>query len=317
MSAPPPLTAEQQTAGAAILHAIKTRQPFYLEGEAGTGKTTLLAAIARRRPGAFLCAYTGKAAHVVREKTGMYATTVHSAFYHFVREEDGDDGQLPRLVFRPVHAPGSLKGQVLLLDECSIIDPKTAADIRGIGITVIAIGDPAQLPPVSGDPFFTADAASFTLTRVHRQALESPIIRQAHNVRRTGRYEPDTDDFRVIDHVDADMLGSVDIVLTGLRTTRSRYNTLCRRALGFSGPFPRQHEPLVCLRSCRRCGIYNGAIYFASRDLWPVDKTVGIQHRSWRCRSTGSVPAARARRRSARLTALENGVRFWLRADGP
>src|SRR5262249_18473243 len=147
------------------------------------------------------------------------ATTVHRAFYRFVRAVERE-GEPARLVFRPAHDPGSLKGDVLLLDECSMIDQKTAADIMATGITVVAIGDPGQLPPINGDPFFTQ--ASFTLQEVHRQALQSPIIRQAHRVRAGENYQPDGDEFRVISRLTLNELRGSDVVLTWRRATRSR-----------------------------------------------------------------------------------------------
>jgi len=182
------LTDEQRAAGKAIEDAIKRGESFALHGLAGTGKTTVAAHIAASPPGAYLCALTAKAASVLRSKTGLEATTVHSAFYQFVRSIERE-GEPPRLEFRPAHLPGSLKRQVLILDECSMISAKEAADILATGITVIAIGDPGQLPPISGEPFFTT--ASFTLEQIHRQALASPIIRQAHAVRQNGDYAAD------------------------------------------------------------------------------------------------------------------------------
>ena len=135
-------------------------------------------------------------------------------------------------------------------------------------------GDPGQLPPINGDPFFTQ--SSFTLQEIHRQALESPIIRQAHAVRLTGKYAPDGDAFRVIERATIDDLLTAVVVLVHRRDTRSRMNALVRRALEYASAWPRAHEPLVCLRNARKYGIYNGAVYYASRDLHPDDKTIGI-----------------------------------------
>jgi exodeoxyribonuclease V len=267
------LTDEQRAAVAAINAAIARGVHFTLQGLAGTGKTTVAAYIARSRPGAYLCALTGKAASVLRSKTGLDAATVHSTFYEFVRSVERE-GEPPRLVFRPAHSPGSLKGKVLLLDECSMIDSKTAADILATGIIVVAIGDPGQLPPINGDPFFTT--ASFTLTEIHRQALENPIIRQAHAVRSCGRYESDGDAVRTITKLAGDDLRKASIVLTGKRATRSRMNAYCRSVLGITSPLPLQGEPLVCLRNTPKHGLFNGAIYYAHRDLHEGDETVGI-----------------------------------------
>jgi ATP-dependent exoDNAse (exonuclease V) alpha subunit len=184
------LTDEQRAADDAIRGAVKRDETCALHGLASTGKTTVAARIAESRPGTYLCAPRAKAASVLTAKTGVSATTVHSAFYEFVKEE-AREGQPPKLAFRAKHPPGSLKGEVLLLDECSMIDRQTAADILATGITILAIGDPGQLPPINGDPFFTT--GSFTLTQIHRQALKSPIIRQAHSVHSSGSYAPDGD----------------------------------------------------------------------------------------------------------------------------
>ena len=81
MNALPPLiadvslTAEQEAAMSAIdeFMADRRRQLFTLHGLAGTGKTTLLAHIARQYRHDALCCLTGKAASVIREKTGLDA----------------------------------------------------------------------------------------------------------------------------------------------------------------------------------------------------------------------------------------------------
>ena len=261
------LTEEQREAVAAIERAIERRETFALHGRAGTGKTTVAAYIARSRPGAHLCAPTAKATSVLAAKTGIDASTVHSTFYHFVERENEK-----KLVFRPKHEPGSLKGDVVLLDESSMVSRDVAADILATGITVVAIGDPAQLPPINGTPFFTT--ASFTLTEIDRQALESPIIRQAHAVLAGGSYAPDGVGVRVISRLSAADLRAADIVLTGRRATRMRMNAEIRRARGITAPLPRLGEPLVCLRNARKYGLCNGD--HASRDLQEGDETVGI-----------------------------------------
>lgn len=59
------------------------QQVFRLFGYAGTGKTTLAKHFAEGVSGRVLgCAYTGKAAHVMRQKGFLDATTIHSTIYH-------------------------------------------------------------------------------------------------------------------------------------------------------------------------------------------------------------------------------------------
>ncbi len=51
------------------------------------------------------------------------------------------------------------------------------------GTPILVLGDPAQLPPISGGGFFTEVEADAMLTEVHRQAEDNPIIRLALDVR--------------------------------------------------------------------------------------------------------------------------------------
>ena len=79
------LTTEQERAAEAIRRFITDEnQTLVLHGLAGTGKTTVLTAIANEYPDAKLCAFTGKAASVLRAKSGLEACTVHSLFYKLV-----------------------------------------------------------------------------------------------------------------------------------------------------------------------------------------------------------------------------------------
>jgi exodeoxyribonuclease-5 len=268
------LTEEQRAAVAAIEDAIECGEHFTLQGLAGTGKTTVAAHVAALYPDALLCAPTAKAATVLTAKTGVPATTVHAAFYHFVREIE-QEGKPPRLVFRPAHERGSLRGRVLVLDEVSMISKLVAADILATGITVIAIGDPGQLPPVEGQPFFTA--ASFRLTQIHRQALDNPIIRQAHAVRSGGAYAPDGEAVRVVNRLTAEELRAAEVVITGRRDTRMRMNREMRRVRGLiDHPLPRAGDRLICLRNTKKYGLCNGAIYYATRDVEEGDKKIAI-----------------------------------------
>lgn len=58
------------------------RQTFYLAGYAGTGKTTLARHLAQNVDGdVYFAAYTGKAAHVLRQKGCIGASTIHSLIY--------------------------------------------------------------------------------------------------------------------------------------------------------------------------------------------------------------------------------------------
>jgi len=71
-----------------------------------------------------------------------------------------------------------------LIDEASMLEARQYADLRELFRTLILFGDPAQLAPVGGggEMVFDSlpDAARLPLSRVHRQAADSPILDLAH-----------------------------------------------------------------------------------------------------------------------------------------
>ncbi|MEO0362297.1 MAG: ATP-dependent RecD-like DNA helicase, partial [Pseudomonadota bacterium] len=76
---------------------------------------------------------------------------------------------------------------VALVDEASMLDDKQFEDLKEIFSTLILFGDPAQLAPVgqSGAMVFDAlpESAKPTLSRIHRQAADNPILDLAHALR--------------------------------------------------------------------------------------------------------------------------------------
>ena len=139
-----------------------------------------------------------------------------------------------------------------------MVDSYLAGDLLATGCRVIATGDPGQLPPVRGTRFF--DRADAVLRTVHRQALESPILRQAHAVRAGRHYAADGPDFRVQRQVDREAILAADVILCWRNATRHALNALVRAHRGLDGP-PIAGERVVCLRNDHRLGILNGACY--------------------------------------------------------
>ncbi len=71
------------------------------------------------------------------------------------------------------------------VDESSMLDKRQFEDLQEIFPTLILFGDPAQLPPVQGEGgqmvFESLPApAILTLSRVHRQDADNPILDLAH-----------------------------------------------------------------------------------------------------------------------------------------
>src|SRR6186997_378319 len=159
-----------------------TPQVFRLFGYAGTGKTTLAQHIAEAVDGEVkFAAFTGKAAAVMRGKGCHNASTIHSLIYR--ARESGEE--IPSFDLYD-EAPAS-KADLIIIDECSMVDAELGRDLISFGVPVLVLGDPAQLPPVKGGGFFTDAEPEIMLTEVHRQARDNPIIRLSMTIRDGGR----------------------------------------------------------------------------------------------------------------------------------
>jgi exodeoxyribonuclease-5 len=245
------------------------RPVFRLFGYAGTGKTTLAKHIAEHVDGdVAFGAYTGKAALVLRMKGCADASTIHSMIYKS-RESD-ENG--PQFVLNR-QSPAS-KADLIIIDECSMVDEELGRDLLSFGQPVLVLGDPAQLPPVKGGGFFTEGEPDMMLTEVHRQAKDNPIIHLSMQVREGGRLEAGTyGESRIIRRreIDAAAVMEADQVLVGLNKTRRLYNTRLRELNGYRDPMPAAGEKLVCLRNDKTKGLLNGG-------TWSIQALRGIRN---------------------------------------
>ncbi len=235
------------------------RPVFRLFGYAGTGKTTLARHIAETADrGVVFAAYTGKAAHVMRQKGCFGASTIHSLIYR----SRGEDENGPTFVLNNDSEAG--KASLIIVDECSMVDEEIGADLLSFGTPVLVLGDPAQLPPVAGGGYFTSGEPDVMLTEVHRQAADNPIIRMSMIVREGGRLDEGTyGGSRVITsaEIDQEDVLAADQVLVGRNATRKKYNTRIRTLLERSATTPVAGDTLVCLRNDRKRGLLNGSIW--------------------------------------------------------
>ena len=280
------LSEEQNAALQSLIdfHKTSKNRYFVMHGLAGTGKTTVLSALAKEVQQSMLCTFTGKAASILRLKTGLDAMTIHSAFYR-LKEERVQKSGARDLVFVEAHNQGSLGGALVLLDECSMINEAIAQDLIRTGAKIIACGDPGQLPPVEGKQFFRDP--NITLQTIHRQALESPIIRQAHAVRQGKPYEADGEGFRVAKHgeLTVEEKLNADIILCWTNATKRAINRHIRELRGFQlAPLPQAGEPVICLRNAPDYGIFNGAIYTLLEPFMEGDTSIVIEVEGTRVR---------------------------------
>src|SRR5690606_40823611 len=69
------------------------------------------------------------------------------------------------------------KAALVVIDECSMVDEQLGRDLMGFGTPILVLGDPAQLPPISGGGFFTEHEPDHLLTEIHRQAQDRKSTR--------------------------------------------------------------------------------------------------------------------------------------------
>lgn len=264
---------EDQHAGATnLLRAIdRGETDLVLTGPAGSGKTTLLKTMIRAfrargiRPR--LCATTGKAASRIQDVTREPATTLHQAMKFRVLE-----GKNGRPVFVDPKAPCEAR-DALVVDEASMVDTwmyRSVRDNLPTGAISAWSGDKWQLPPIEGTWGPNFDRAHAVLTTICRQALDSPILYAATEVRE-GRafpmgtlgkaYERKTTDFgEVVERLlDARARGLDTSAITYRNEMRQRINERVRRALGRTEPIEPKDRLLVRTNH-RGLGRMNGEV---------------------------------------------------------
>lgn len=153
-----------------------------LTGGPGTGKTTttkgIIAALKHTGQKVLLAAPTGRAAKRMKEATGMDARTIHRLL-----EYSPKNGYV-RNQYNP------LEGDVLIVDECSMIDIILMYHLLmavPTSMRLILIGDTDQLPSVGAGNVLNdiIQSRCFTTVRletVFRQAQTSRIIMGAHAI---------------------------------------------------------------------------------------------------------------------------------------
>lgn len=177
---PQTLNSEQKAALKMIKLFLKhpTANTFVLMGYAGTGKTFLMQHLGKwleeKEERFHMLASTGRAATVLRGKTGFDTKTVHGELYNFNRIDGDDDtiandatidkyGQMS--MHFNLRMPDEVK-TIYIIDEASMLSSEFSDNpfaTFGSGILLadffeavgnnklIFVGDPCQLPPVGQD----------------------------------------------------------------------------------------------------------------------------------------------------------------------
>lgn len=173
------------------------RDVFVLNGYAGTGKTSVIAALIKAldhcKIKSVVLAPTGRAAKVAGGMSQKPASTIHRRIYHVETTSSGMSVKL---------SANRDQNTIFIVDEASLITDSSRGSLlkdliryvySGQGCKMILIGDTAQLPPVgqSDSPAMNLDRlrqlglAPFfhTLDVPVRQAAESGILYNATIVR--------------------------------------------------------------------------------------------------------------------------------------
>jgi exodeoxyribonuclease-5 len=237
---------------------------FLLKGYAGTGKTSLIAALVQClheiRINTVLMAPTGRAAKVLASYAGFQAFTIHKKIYRQKSIEEQSEFSL---------APNMYKHTVFIVDEASMISGNSyeqsifgSGDLledmmtyikSGKGCKVIIVGDSAQLPPVGFglSPALDLDRLSYygccmsaELKEVVRQTNESGILFNATQIRK----QIEANDVRFpefyTDFPDITNITGADLV-EALSDAYAKYGT---------------EETIVICRSNKRANKYNEGI---------------------------------------------------------
>lgn len=248
------LTDEQQSAADRAIRSVKNGNPlFRIGGYAGTGKTTIANYIVKNLAGhTDVCAFTGKAASVLRRK-GLQGQTIHRTIYDFCPERK-------RFFRRPF-----LNGRQVLVDEGSMVATDLWRDLQSYSRPIIVIGDPGQLEPVGDDPRLMVNP-DVVLEKIHRQAAESPIIEFAHKVRHGAPFRKGTKGcVSILDKGDVTRdLNWAGQWLCGFNKTRIGLNRKIRDTRGHDGLLC-EGERIICLKNDRELAVFNGQMFTVTK----------------------------------------------------
>jgi exodeoxyribonuclease-5 len=260
------LSEDQKEALRAVRDASQEGNPLVtLGGYAGTGKSTLIPFIAQELGSlgktAFVC-FTGKASGVLRKKlrdSGIeehvlgYSGTIHGLIYEPILDPDGD--------VKGWHRKESLGSiERIIVDEVSMVGREILEDLQSYGVPIVAVGDPAQLPPVND--VSVIEKPMVLLSKIHRQAEGNPIIKLAAHVREHGNL-PEFKDSEHVRHIGYAEAGPI---IDGFRKESPLDFCLLARSnkarvwmnQEAHGRVPKVGDVVVCLKNNYNSGFFNG-----------------------------------------------------------
>lgn len=180
------------------IEAAFSKMLLVITGGPGTGKTTIINAIAKildkNELSYALAAPTGRAAKRMQEATESEANTIHRLV-----------GIRPDISIAEYNEENPIEKDYIIVDEVSMVDiylMKNLLDAIGESTALILVGDSDQMPSVGPgnvlSDILDSPAESIRLKKIFRQAGESNIVVNAHRINE-GKYpflnQPDKDFF--------------------------------------------------------------------------------------------------------------------------
>lgn len=218
-----------------------------ISGYAGTGKSTLvrfiIEALDVEEEKVCYCAFTGKAAEVLRKKGNKNVCTLHKLLYEHI----------PRAAGGFFRKPKSYLGyNIIVVDEVSMA-PKSLMDLLfSHQVYVICLGDPFQLPPIEKEEDnHLLDNPHVFLDEIMRQEAESEIIQLTMKIR---NQEPidyfNGNEVKIIPYsaLNTGVLEWGDQILTATNAKRQDINNQMRALAGRFGE-PVDGDKMICLRN--------------------------------------------------------------------
>lgn len=178
------------------------KQPILrIGGVSGSGKTELIKYIFDiykfDERSCWVVSYTGQAVNVLRRR-GIHARTIHSSFMYAKEEPLYDKDGRPIIKngipvvgtkFVPLKKIPS-KVKLIICDEYSFVPENLEEMMLKHKVPILAIGDPFQLPPVTGRECFAMEDLDYVLTEIMRQHKDSEIIDLATRIREHDTINP-------------------------------------------------------------------------------------------------------------------------------
>lgn len=228
------------------------------------------------------CSYTGKACDVLRNKGMPNPMTIHRMIYSPIKDKITGKVRFELSSWAPAN-----QADLIICDEVSMVDKKMAADLRSFRKPMLIMGDPGQLPPISGTGFVIGREPDYFLTEIHRQVADSPILKLATMARNGERIPPGVygDTVLVTDKFDEDTLNNYVMKkgtqpICGANKTRYLINRTFRKRLGFQNfPYPQAGEKLICCQNSSEEGLFNGMMgvaYAPANDEGGVNRKCDI-----------------------------------------